>query len=163
MQWLDNAWVVGTGTGVLSGIVVTWVAQWILSRKENRDYRKNVAEANREIVYTIRSGIPEEQIPSREIILALTNSTARRYSVSAADLYAPREIAEELIKEVMDSSFLPAGKKTEYGQLLLPIGAEQPAGVPYPEHVWQEREIYMAHRQETFLSSISATLGMLVA
>lgn len=158
MSWLSNAWIVGTGTGILSGILVTLIAQLILSRKEKRDYRKNVAEANREIVLTIRSGIPEEQIPTTEVILALSHSTARRYGVVANDLYTPLEISEELIKEVMDSSFLPSAKKSEYSKLILPIGAE----LVRPEVINQPvEERALIERRRALVSTLSLMLGLL--
>ncbi len=127
IHFLGNGWVIGLGTGVLSGAVVALVTRLILSRRENRDYKKNVDAANREIVYTIRASIPDDQIPSRDVVVALIHSSARRLSVSARDLFGPSEIAEELVKEVMDSSFLSSAKKKEYTTLVLPIGAPPPA------------------------------------
>lgn len=130
MSWLNNAWTIGIGTGLLSGFLVTWITHRFLSKKENREYAQKVLGANREIIYAIRPGISEGQIPSREVIIALTNATARRFGISPSNLYRPHEIAEELIKEVMDSSFLSSAQKSEYCTQLTPLGviAATPAG-----------------------------------
>ena len=125
MTVLTNVWVVGIGTGILSGLLVRMGRAGFLSKRENRKYQK-VIGANREVIYAIRPGIPEGQIPSREVVQALTNSTARRAGVSPSDLYKPNEIAEELIKEVMDSSFLPSAKKSEYCTQLAALRSQPP-------------------------------------
>ncbi|MGB6192663.1 MAG: hypothetical protein WBF42_09360, partial [Terracidiphilus sp.] len=119
--WLSNPWVVGLGTGVLSGLFVTWV----LSRRKDREYLQRVAIANREVVYAIRIGIPEGVIPPAEVVAALVHSTARRYDVAAGDLYTHVQIAEELIKEVMDSTFLSAARKAEYCTAIAPLSIRQ--------------------------------------
>lgn len=95
----------------------------MLSRREDREYREKLGNANREIIYGVRPGISEGQIPTNEVLEALTNSTARRYKVAPTDLYRPSEIAEELIKEVMDSSFLSSIQKSEYCAKLVPLRA----------------------------------------
>jgi hypothetical protein len=44
----------------------------------------------------------------------LINATARLYGVESANLFTPSQIAEELIKEVMDSSFISSSQKAEF-------------------------------------------------
>lgn len=130
MGWLSDPWVVGIGGGVLSGLVVALISRYLLGKRENREYVQKVIAANLELVYAIRSGIPEGTIPAREVVDALTNATARKYGVSATDLYGPAEIAEELTKEIMDSSFISSGKKAEYCTQLAALA--QPPLPPVP-------------------------------
>jgi len=124
MGWLNNGWVVGIATSVISGLLVTWIARILLSKKEDREYRQKIAAANRDIIYAVRGGVAEGKLSERDVVLALTEATARRYDVSSGDLYVPKEIAQELIKEVMDSSFLPTEKKLEYCGKLVEFGKE---------------------------------------
>lgn len=124
MSWLNNAWVVGIGTGILSGLLVTWLLNLFISKKKDREYQQQISSANREIIYSVRVGIPESNLPTREIVEALIHSTARRYGVQPSELYQAKELSEELIKEVMDSSFLSQAKKIEYCDALLPLGKE---------------------------------------
>jgi hypothetical protein len=114
MNWLNNGWIVGIATSVISGLVVTWIARILLSKKEDREYKQKIAAANRDVIYAIRPGISEGQIPSQNVIVALIRATARRYEVEGGELYSAAEIMEELMKEVMDSSFLSSAKKAEY-------------------------------------------------
>jgi hypothetical protein len=126
MGWLNNVWVVGIGTGILSGLVTYWLLNLIQVKKKDREYRQQMASANREVIYSIRAGIPENSLPTRAVIEALIHSTARRYEVQAVELYQPFEIVEELVKEVMDSSFVSSTKKVEYCAVLIPLGKDVP-------------------------------------
>jgi len=152
---LNNAWVVGTATGLVSGLLVFWLTSLLISKKKDREYRQQISNANREIVYSIRSGIPEGSLPTREVIEALIHSTARRYEVQSAELYQTLEITEELVKEVMDSSFLSAAKKSEYCAALLPLGrAVVDLSLDFP--VLRESEI-IEMRQERHRIKLKAT------
>lgn len=161
---IDNPWVVGIGCGFLSGALVAWITHLFLARGEKKEYSQKVAGANRDVIYAIRPGIPEGQIPSREVVTALINSTARRYSVSSSDLYGPREIAEELVKEVMDTSFLASTKKTEYCHQLASLQAHL-----FPEVVnmkgkpeAESSDALAKYRQKT-AQMISVLLGVITA
>ncbi len=107
---VNNAWFVG----ILTGLIVTWASRFLLTKKDDREYLQKVLGANREVIYAIRPGISEGQIPTRTVVIALLQATARRYGVSADALLTPEQIAEELIKEVMDSSFISAAQKAEF-------------------------------------------------
>jgi len=114
MDILSNPWVVGIGGGILSGVAVTLVSRFLLSRRDKSEYLQKLVSANRELIYAIRPGISEGVIPSRDVVRALISATARRYGVERRDVYSPREIVQELVKEVMDSSFISAKSKEEY-------------------------------------------------
>src|SRR6185312_1655389 len=104
MSWYSNPWVVGVISGIPSGLLVNWVSRKLLGKREDREYLQKTLIANREVIYAIRPGISEGHIPTYEVLTALINATARRYGVEPEDLYTPKTISEELVKEVMDSS-----------------------------------------------------------
>jgi len=114
MHFLSNEWVIGISTGIMSGLLVTRLLQIFIAKKKTKEYRQRIASANREIVYSIRVMIPDDALPTNAVIRALIHSTARRYGVESEELYGPKEIGEELVKEVMDSSFLSSTRKIEY-------------------------------------------------
>lgn len=124
MRWMGNAWVVGITTGIVSGLLVTWLLRVLISKKKTREYKQQLLSANREVIYSIRAGIPEDNMPSGEVIEAMIHATARRYEVEASELYTISELIEELVKEVMDTSFLSSQKKEEYCSSLLELKAQ---------------------------------------
>jgi hypothetical protein len=167
MSWVNNAWVVGIASGVPSGLLVAWLLSLFLSKKKDREYRQQVTSANREVIYAMRSGIPDNALPTHRVVEALINSTARRYGFEAADLYTPEQLAEELIKEVMDSSFLSSAKKSEYctdlSASMTPesntaLDVAEVRGI-LPENSSPLRKLETAQR-ESEIRSVSAIVGI---
>ena len=107
-----------------SGLLVTWLLRVLISKRKTREYKQQLSSANREVIYSIRAGIPEGNMPSGEVIEAMIHATARRYEVEASELYTISELIEELVKEVMDTSFLSSQKKEEYCSSLLELKAQ---------------------------------------
>ncbi|RJX28941.1 MAG: hypothetical protein C4525_15320 [Desulfarculus sp.] len=114
MDWLNNSWLIGIIGGLISGVLVTIISGFCLARRENRRYFRKVSAANKEVILSIKPGISENFIPNLDVFEALINATSRGYEVDPADLHSPSEIAEELTKEIMGSSFIPARAKEEY-------------------------------------------------
>lgn len=119
MSILNNAWVVGIGGGILSGLFVAFISRYLFAKKDNREYTQKVFAVNREVIYALRPGISEGRFPTDEVLESLLNATARRYKVSREDIFKPKQIAEELIKEIMDSSFISSDTKQDYCDNLL--------------------------------------------
>jgi hypothetical protein len=113
-----------------------------------------------DVIFAVRPGISEGQIPSTAILEALLNSTARRYGVSVGDMHNPSQIAEELIKEVMDSSFLSATQKTQYCDSLLPISTTASAA-PAPQAEVPRGEV--TERTSRSLSAMIEMTSLLLA
>ncbi len=167
MAWVNNGWVVGIGSGLVSGFAVFWILRLFLSKKDDREYQQRTASADKEVMYAIRPGISEGQLPDREVVGALIRATARRYSVSPEDLYLPHEFAEELIKEVMDSSFLSAAKKREYCDQLATIGVpatpQNVEGSGQSHSQTQEFSDYRRKTNEMLATVVGVMAGLLSA
>ena len=118
-SFLNNGWVTGIGGGILSGFIVYFVTKRFFSQKDNSEYLRRVESVNREIVTTLKADISEGDIPDLVVFEALINATCRKYNVISTDVYRPHQIAEDLIKEVMDSSFISSDSKQKYCESLL--------------------------------------------
>ena len=140
---------------------MNWLTGLVLGKKENREYLQKVNGANREIVYAVRPGISEGDIPSREVLTSLRNATARRYSVEATSLYSPQEIAEELTKEVMDSSFISSSQKQQYCQQLTGLVQDASTSTKAELSDTGNLRIVTAEYRERFISMTGALLGVL--
>lgn len=113
-EWLQNPWIVGLGVGIPSGLIVNLLTRFLFSRKDRREYNQKVISANREIVYALRPGISEGHIADRYVVERLISATARKYSVAESALNNPLQVGEELMKEIMDSSFISSETKKDY-------------------------------------------------
>lgn len=169
MAWMNNGWLVGTVTGVLSGLLVWWITTVVLLRKRDREFQQQVRSANRDVVFAVRSGIAENALASLDVLQALINATARQYSLISTDLYGPEQVVEELIKEVMDSSFLAASKKQEYcGMLKISMHAtalntSAPSAKESTEIASMERLTLAREKRAAYLDRVTSTVTGLVA
>lgn len=166
--FLNNPWVIGIGGGIFSGFIVTLASRAILSRRDQREYNQKVLSANREAIYAVRLGISEGHIPDATVVEALIEATSRKYGVDSGDLYEPSEIAQELIKEVMDSSFISSSTKEEYcGKLSSLFKPSIPEKVVELKKVSNERILRDSSSIEDYRSRMvwmmSMMMGILVA
>lgn len=111
---LNNPWVSGIGGGIISGLIVYFTTNWLLWKKQNKEYLQKVTTANNEILYSVRPLIVQKQIPSLEIIESIIESIARKYEVNKKDLLDMPLLSDDLIREVMENAFLDSTKKVEF-------------------------------------------------
>ena len=162
MEFLNNPWFVGIGGGILSGLVVALVTRFLFSKRENREYQQKVAAANREVVYELRPGISEGEIPSQEVLSSLMNATARKHRINKEDAFSAKEIAEELIKDIMDSNFISAETKKLYCENLAHLVQEDTNLPALDENVMLNDNRARDYRQKLVLQ-MSVLLGVTVS
>lgn len=122
LDWLNNNWVVGLGTGIISGLVVFLVTRWLFASQSKREFEQKVAAANKELILSIRPGIPEGEMPTPMVLNALISATARKYGLKRSELLTVLQVTQDLIKEVMDSAFISSSYKNDYCNKLADIG-----------------------------------------
>ena len=159
---LNNGWVIGIGGGILSGLIVAWLTRTLFSKKDLRELAVNISSANREVLYAIRPEISENSLPTAEIIESLRNATARKYKVEPERLHGITEIVEELIKEIMDSSFISSSAKKSYCESLKTLTPKKTSEL---EALSENREVFVARIEykERMTSLLSLTLGTIAA
>jgi hypothetical protein len=113
-SWATNGWFVRIGSSLLAGVVSSLVSWFLLTKRKRHEFLQLVMLAHGEVMYAIRPGIAEGHIPGSNVIQAMANATARKYGLERRDLFTTAELADELVKEVMDSSFLSSAQKADY-------------------------------------------------
>jgi hypothetical protein len=163
MDFLGNDWVIGVGGGVLSGLLVTLITRYLFSKKDDKEYAQNLASVNKEVVYALRPGISEGHIPDKDVLSSLLNATARKYKVEVKDVYRPKHIAEELIKEIMDSSFISSDTKKSYCETLSHLVKEETltANSEIIQNI--EHKITESDYRQDLVARMSAILGLTAA
>ncbi len=162
-ELLNNTWIAGIGTGLLSGFLVTWVTNKLISKQDEKELARSIGAANKEILYALRSEISEEQVPALEVVEALINSTARRHKLEARHILHPKQIAEELIKEIMDSSFISSTTKRQFCENLKALMPKQETELD--RKVQKENEVFVGRVEyrERMIVLFSITLGLISA
>lgn len=158
MDIFSNPWVVGIGGGILSGLVVAYISRLIFSKRDNREYAQKISLANHEVLYAVRPGISEGVIPTNGVLKSLIEATARKYTVDVSDMHDLNDVSSELIKEVMDSSFISAFAKNEFCEKLTSIKEEE--AVPEKAEFEKEYDISARYRRQivAMLSGMAAVL-----
>ena len=157
--FFSNPWVVGIGGGILSGFIVFFVTRYSFSNRDKKEYYSNLTTANKEVIYSIRSTISENVLPSAEIINALIMANSRKYSVEQKDMYNLGQICEELIKEVMDSSFISSKTKMEYCDMLSGIKADKGKNI-IQKH---DEKLSLSKYKNELITRFSLMFGFLTA
>ncbi len=158
MDFLNNAWVVGTGGGILSGLTVMWISRFMFSRKENGIYIQNLRSANNEVIYALRPAISENKFPSIEIVDALIEANCRKFKVEKQDMYNVKQIAEELTKEIMDTSFISYDNKQELFQHLINLYKEEINDV---KETGVNKDMEVPEYKKRLLNSVTSVIGMM--
>ena len=158
MEILNNPWFVGIGAGILSGLVVAYISRLIFSRRDSKEYAQKLSLANHEVLYAVRPGVSEGVIPTNIVLKSLISATARKYSVDEKDMHDLDDISSELIKEVMDSSFISASAKNDFCEKLTKIKEEAP--LIEKAEFEKEFEMYTRYRKQ-MVSLLSGTVAIL--
>ena len=66
MGWINNQWVIGIGTSVISGFLVFLFTKRFFTDKQKREYDQKVKTTNNEILYAIRPFIVEKTKPNNQ-------------------------------------------------------------------------------------------------
>lgn len=158
--WLNNPWVIGIGGGIISGLIVALIFRGLFSRRDRKEYLQKLVTANQEVLYALRPGVADGVMPSAEVIDSLKGATARKYDIDPNDVYDLNDIANALIKEIMDSSFLPASGKNDYCDKLSKL--KEP-----PEHQAEQsvtvRHTAIERGKERMIMTMSLTFGIMTA
>lgn len=156
VELLQNEWVVGIGGGIISGFVVYALTALIFSKQSKRDLHRRTANANQEVVLAVRQGVPEGKVPEGAVLTALIEATARKHGLQSSDMYGASEVAQDLIKDVMDSSFISAETKEAYASQLSELIKPQMSGV---ETGAKKASSSMSTAQMAFVSVAFATMA----
>lgn len=159
-EFLNNSWVVGVVGGLISGLLVWLITTKLFKSKQTREYTHKVITVNGELIYSLRSGISQRKLPSLDVLDALKNATARKYSVDVRDIYTNKDLAEELIKEIMDSSFIPVESKDNFFELLNPLLNEM---LPQQQEEVEKKNIKKLENRNDAFQVISMILAIFVA
>lgn len=160
-EFFTNPWVVGIGASLISGLIVGILTRQIFTRKVDREYLQRVSRANDEILSAVIPLIADQKLPEPILIESLIRSTGRKYGVPGNDLYSAKSLAEDVIKEIVSTSFLSTPQKTEFSSQvagMIPTPGTQEPGAPAANEVSRS---YQASRERatTVMSFYMATMA----
>lgn len=108
---LNNAWVTGIGTGLISSIIVYFLTNFLLKKNGEKEYWDRVNKANIEFINYLRSYVLNNGVPSEVIFEAVRDALVREYGVKENHLYCNSEICEEFVIEIIGNTYVPNDNK----------------------------------------------------
>ena len=108
--FLTNSWTIS----IITGLIVFFTTDFVKRYRSKKEYYQNVDLANQEMLNTLKILIPDQELPEPLIIKAMHLSTSRKYKVKLQDMGSLMLILDDLIKEIMDTSFLTYKNKVDY-------------------------------------------------
>ena len=159
-SFFSNSWTIGIIGGIISGIIVYFITDYIFSKKENKEYIQKLKIANNELLYNIRPLIVEENKPTIEILASIIKATARKYDVKVEDLYTQEDISDELIKEIIANPFLTSENKLQYSNLCLEVSALGKTKITIDEN---QKVRYLNRSKDVSKETLTLTLSLVTA
>lgn len=117
LELLNNPWTIGIGGGLISGAIVFLITSKIFSKRESKEQLQKIKMANKELLYSIRPLIVQEQLPTEEMMDSLLYATAKKYELQFYEIYDNEDIADDLIKETLENPFINSQSKLKYCEL----------------------------------------------
>jgi len=118
MEWINNQWLIGIGTSIISGFLVFFFTRKFFTEKQKKEYEQKIKTANNEILYSVRPLIVEKTKPTLRVLKSVLISTARKYGVELTDIYNRETLCDDLTNEIMSNSFLSSDQKLELSLMI---------------------------------------------
>ena|SRR5690554_1510054 len=118
---LANPWLVRIGGGLICGIIAYLVSSLVVAKKEKKYYLRKLYSANQEILQTVRPMIAKEDLFDIHLFNSIISSTANKYNVDREDLYNIHSLIDDIITDIMQSSFLTMEQKDQYCKNLMDL------------------------------------------
>ena len=114
----SNPWIVGIIGGIISGLFVFFVTNFLVNKVSKKEYFNQVNQANQELVSLLIVSVSEGELPSLTILQSLSASVSRKYKVKHQDVNSVKDILEDLIREIFDTNFISVENKIEVSEKL---------------------------------------------
>lgn len=66
-DFLQNPWVCGIGGGIISGIIVFYITKWLMGKKDNSMYLRQIQSANTEVISILKPYIADNGLPNKKL------------------------------------------------------------------------------------------------
>ncbi|EMF0233584.1 hypothetical protein NTJ89_002194 [Enterococcus hirae] len=105
---------------IVAPIATYFITRWLQKRDNNKEFKK----ASKKIVTLLKPIILEEKKITSELIDSLIQSVSRSEDIEINRMEPPESILDDLILDLIDSSFITNDKKMEISETILDLKKE---------------------------------------
>lgn len=112
-NFISNPWVIS----IVSGILVFFITNIYIMFHDKKQRKRKIIDANSMVLKNLRSYVVDN-LPSKEIIIALKSSIAREYDLKYEDLLTTKSVCEDLIRDIIGNIYVSNDNKKKYLSML---------------------------------------------
>jgi len=124
MEILQNPWIIGIFSGIVSGIVILIIGRLISSKREKKVYNQKVLQGNQELITPMKPLILENNKSIGDLYSSMKSAVSKKYNINIDDLYSINDFADIIIAETLQSPFLNDEQKKNHCKEILDVKNE---------------------------------------
>ncbi|GLF90021.1 hypothetical protein Saga11_12800 [Bacillus safensis] len=117
MDFLSNSWVISFVTTVISSFFINSVVYFF----KRKYYKKRIANANMELIRTVKNFVSEGQIPSVLLIESLSQAYSESNSVKRSEMNNVDQVINHLLKDIFETNFISVQQKSDISKELMDL------------------------------------------
>ncbi|WP_433917267.1 hypothetical protein [Bacillus altitudinis] len=117
MDFLSNSWVISFVTTVVSSFFINSVVYFF----KRKYYKKRIANANMELIRTVKNFVSEGQIPSVLLIESLSQAYSESNSVKRSEMNNVDQVINHLLKDIFETNFISVQQKSDISKELMDL------------------------------------------
>lgn len=150
----ESAWFVS----IASGLLVYFITKWLVETKQNKEYMQKIRLANSDLMHILRPVVVQKSIPTKDIMESLILSVVRKYQVNIRDVATINELADQIIKELMENQFLEVKQKEDLVKRVMSLKEIKVSG----KHVFEPSKNYTLFTISVLFSFTTIFLSFLL-
>ncbi|SMG58269.1 hypothetical protein [Paenibacillus aquistagni] len=125
MSLLNNVWFVGIIGGIISGVIVYFITDFFVSKKNKKIYKEKINLANAEVLNSLKPMVTDETSFDIKLYQTVSRAIATKHKINQIDLYDFKIVIDLITTEIMQSQFLSYEQKKNYANTLINVYREQ--------------------------------------
>ncbi|GMG79561.1 hypothetical protein [Bacillus safensis] len=117
MDFLSNSWVISFVTTVISSFFINSVVYFF----KRKYYKKRIANANMELIRTVKNFVSEGQIPAVLLIESLSQAYSESNKVKRSEMINVDQVINHLLKDIFESNFISVQQKSDISKELMDL------------------------------------------
>lgn len=119
IEFIQNTWIVGIATGIISGIFVHYITVYAINGKKKSEHKKAVECANNAVFDIMQAYIVNMGLPDKKQMDAIINAMSRRYGVKNSEMNSLVNFYEDFIVALVGNLYISNEDKKKKIETLL--------------------------------------------
>lgn len=110
-KFLANDWTIAIVSAIISGVILLPIAVYVTNWIDKSKKKSSASRVNREVISILRNIVSEGGVVSLKTTTILIQSISRKYGVNNKFVRSPEQMIQDLLTDVLESSYISMGSK----------------------------------------------------